>query len=252
MKRIVFFTIFFVLFTIQSYSFDAGKTLTSANKCYLQKDYDKAADLYSALLKNNYQTADIYFNLGNTYYKKQDWSSAILYYEKAKRLRPTDSDIEMNLKMANLQIIDKIDQVPQVFYARWYDAVSAKLNSGTWAWLSVIFIWLALICFVGFLFYKTPRAKQINFGLGVLSLFFTMFSIIIAVDVNKEEHTHNKGIIFDFSVYVKSSPESDSKNLFIIHNGSKVKIEDRVNNWYKIKLLNGHEGWVETKVLKRI
>jgi tetratricopeptide (TPR) repeat protein len=252
MKRIVFFTIFFVLFTIQSYSSDERTTLIVANKFYLQKDYDHAADLYFELLKKNYQTADIYYNLGNTYYKKQDWSSAILYYEKAKRLRPTDSDIEMNLKMANLQIIDKIEQVPQVFYARWYDAISAKLNSGTWAWLSVICIWLALVCFVGFLFYKTPRAKQINFGLGVIALFFTIFSIIIAADVNREEHTHNKGIIFDFSVYVKSSPESDSKNLFIIHNGSKVKIEDRVNNWYKIKLLNGHEGWVETKVLKRI
>lgn len=252
MKRLVFFMIFFVLFTIQSYSFDAEKTLTQANKCYLQKDYDKAADLYFDLLKHDYQSADIYFNLGNTYYKVQNWSSAILYYEKAKRLRPTDSDIEMNLKMANLQIIDKIEPVPQVFYARWYDSISEKLNSDTWAWLSVIFIWLALVCFAGFLFYKTPRAKQINFGLGVLLLFFTIFSIIISIDVNKDEHTHNKGIIFDFSVYVKSSPESDSKNLFIIHNGSKVKIEDRVNNWYKIKLLNGHEGWVETKVLKRI
>ncbi len=252
MKRLILLMIFFALFTLQSFSFDSEKTLAQANQCYLQKDYKKAANLYFELLDNNYKTADVYFNLGNTYYKVQDWSSAILYFEKAKRLRPTDSDIDMNLKMANLQIIDKIDQVPQVFYARWYNSISAKLNSGTWAWLSVMFIWLALVCFVGFLFYKTPRAKQTNFGLGVLSLFFTILSIVIAVDVNKAEHTHNKGIIFDFSVYVKSSPGNDSKNLFIIHNGSKVKIEDRVNNWYKIKLLNGHEGWVETKVLKRI
>jgi tetratricopeptide (TPR) repeat protein len=237
---------------MQSYSYDAQKTLKTANNSYLNKDYNKAADLYNDLIKHNYQSADIYFNLGNTYYKSQDWSSAILYYEKAKRLKPTDGDIDINLKMANLQIIDKIEPVPQVFYAQWYDSISEKLNSGTWAWISVIFIWLALVCFVGFLFYKTPRAKQINFGLGVLTLFFTIICIIIAVDVNNDENTHNKGIIFDYSVYVKSSPENDSKNLFIIHNGSKVKIEDRVNNWYKIRLLNGHEGWVETKVLQRI
>lgn len=252
MKKFIFSFIVFFIFSLFLQADQADNKFQLANKLYLQKDYTNAGILYHKLLKEKYKTAEIYFNLGNCYYKSENWAPAILYYEKAKLLAPSDKDIELNLKMANLKIIDKIETVPQVFFIKWYNSLKASINSSTWAWISVIFFWLALIAICGFLFFKTARAKRLNFAFALISLLFTIFSIVIATDTFISENKHDTAIIFEYNVYVKSSPENDGKNLFIIHSGTKVKIEDKVANWYKIKLQNGNEGWLESKVLRRI
>lgn len=222
------------------------------NNAYRNGDYLKAIDKYEKILNNGYNNAEIYYNLGNAYFKLKKMPEAILNYEKAMKLNPSDEDIRFNLRVANLQTVDKIEPLPMMFYEKWWQALTDWFSSAVWSALMIIFIWLGFIGLAAYLFMFSPGIKKISFFVAVISFVIAIFSFIFANTSYVHETSEESAIIFSESVYVKSSPDKESTDLFILHEGTKVKILDQVGGWTKIRLANGNVGWLKRSSIETI
>ncbi len=215
-----------------------------ANLAYQKQEYDKAIEIYNSLIAKRQFAPELYFNLGNAYYKQGDIPRSILNYERALKMDPKDEDAQFNLKIALLNVIDKIDPVPQIFYKRWMNSLTELLSSNAWGKLVIAILWLSLCTSLLYLFGSSVRSRKLGFllTLGLLVLFSSSF--ILAARSHSKTYREESAIVMSASVYVKSSPDPKGTDLFIIHEGSKVELLDELNNWKKIKLLNGSIGWL--------
>lgn len=222
------------------------------NEYYQQKKYDKAIETYDSLVQSGYEGASLYYNLGNSYYKTGKMGYAILYYEKALKLAPGDDDIIHNLSLANLKIIDKVESLPQFFLFQWWEGLLAFFSSSGWTIVTYAF-YLLLIFSIGFYFYiKNPLHQKIILMTGVAALLlFLITGALLTIKVNRELNV-KKGIIVQNVVNVKLSPDAGSNDAFIVHEGLKVTLEDKVDNWIKVRLQDGKVGWVPKVDLKVI
>ena len=223
-----------------------------ANSLYQQGNYEEAAKLYKEKLNSGNESAVIYFNLGNAYYKLNNIAQSILNYERAKRLSSADEDIDFNLKLANLKVVDKVEEIPQLFYKRWGHSFSQVFSLDNWALAAIIFCWLTVIAAVLFVLSKSIFPKKIFFFLGLTTILITLFAFFFAQHQHNLQTSTKAAIVFESNVYVKSSPDEKSVDLFILHEGSKVQILDQIGVWEKIKLANGNEGWMKAEGLEVI
>jgi tetratricopeptide (TPR) repeat protein len=250
LKNILTVLLFIIAFGTKAQSPDS--LMKIANNAYNQGLYDSAINVYNKIAAMDVESPELYYNLGNTWFKKGETPHAILYYEKAKKLAPNDEDINYNLGIANSMIVDKIEKVPRLFFEKWWDYFYNLLDADKWA---VIFLvaWALLVFFTGLFFLSSSRGtKKLAFFLGLLFIFITGTSYSLASQKHKHAITHNEAIVFTPTLTVKSSPTQTSVDLFVIHEGTKVKILDRVDNWVKIKISNGSIGWIPEKDVAEI
>ncbi len=226
--------------------------MMKANMAYDHQMYDSAADIYQQVLKMGVVSPGLYYNLGNVYFRKKDVPSAILYYEKAKKLSPNDPDILYNLNRANSMIVDKIDKVPELFLKRWWNYFYNLFDADTWAVLSLIsFAFLVLMVGI-FVLSQKRKTRKISFFIGLIFVLFTFVSFGLASQRTYYTQRHNEAIVFTPAVTVKSSPSANSVDLFVVHEGTKIKIMDVVDHWVKIKIQNGSIGWLPQSSLRKI
>ncbi len=247
--------LFIFLFISSSLSLSANNNqavIDTANLDYSKGLYDKAIDLYQKVINNGYDCAELYYNLGNAYFKTNDIPSAILYYEKAKKLKPNDDDINYNLKVANSKIIDKIDVTPEFFLKKWWRNLYNLYSVNAWAKISVSCVILFSILFLIYFLSKKITIKKISFYLGIVFLIIAISSLIFSYKRYNSFKYQKEAIVFNPSVTVKSSPDENSVDLFVVHQGTKVKIIDKLGNWYEIKITNGSVGWLEDSTVKNI
>ena len=226
--------------------------LDSAKNNYKNKNYEKALKSYKSILKSGYEAADVYYNMGNCYYKLDSIPYAILYYEKAKLLSPNDDDILFNLKIANLKTIDKLDVLPKFFLTEWFDNFIDIFNTDTWAYISISSFIIFLLLILLFFFSRKISLKRLSF---YFSLFFLIISFMGFSFSKKQKNKitqHNYAIIITPTVTAKSSPDDSGTDAFIIHEGVKVKLQDKVGEWSEIKLSDGSVGWIKTSDFKII
>ncbi|MFH1052027.1 MAG: tetratricopeptide repeat protein [bacterium] len=226
--------------------------LDRANVLYSKGEYQEALDIYQELIRQGYSSLELNYNIGNTYFKLNKIPDAILFYERAKRLAPDDEDLDFNLKVANLKIVDKINTVPKLFFIEWYDYLSEMYSSTTWSYFIIIFIWLTFIFLAGYYLIWNIAVRKMSFFASAASLIIAVFCIIFAIEQSRMEQSLDEAIIFSPSVYIKSSPDKESTDLFILHEGTKVKILDEVGNWKKIKISDGNIGWLPNKTIEII
>ena len=223
-----------------------------ANNAYNEGLYDSAVATYHRILDKGLESANLYYNLGNAYFKSNDIPSAILYYEKAKKLNPRDEDINYNLALTNTMIVDKIEKLPEMFYKKWWNYFYNLFDADVWAVVSIV-SFAVLVLFTGmFVLGNSRKTKRLAFFLGLLVLLVTATSFGLASQKYYYGKTHTEAIIFTPVVTVKSSPSANAVDLFVIHEGSKVKILDRVDGWVKIRIQNGSIGWLPGEDLKEI
>lgn len=251
-KLFVALFLFLAFISLRAENIDYKGVFEHANQLYINKDYAGAVKEYQKLIDNDVKSAEIYFNLANAYYRLRKTAEAIYYYEKAKRINPNDEDINFNLNVANLRVIDKFKTVPKFFLTEWYEDLINAFSSDNWALWAIVSLWVTMVFMIAFLFVWSPVTKKSLFAMSVLMLIVFVFSLIFTYERTKIENTHNDAIIFSSSVYVKSSPEAKSTDLFILHVGTKVKVKDKIGEWYEIKLPNGSVGWVPINDLKII
>ncbi len=252
MKRAIWVFIFVFLATFTLFTKDPYKLFEQANDYFRKGDYDKAIELYQEILSNGFVAKEVYFNLGNAYFRQQQYHLAILNYERAKLLDPSDPDVDYNLKLANSFIVDKFDTVPKFFLVQWWEALRDSLNSSGWAVVSLIFVWGAFVSFTIFLLSKSVSWKKVALPIGVFLLILFVGTSLVTASRYSFETSSKQAIILAASCYVKSSPEMNSKDLFIVHQGTKVEILDRIGDWLKVKFPNGNIGWLEIKDLEEI
>jgi tetratricopeptide (TPR) repeat protein len=243
-----------LVFLLTGVSFASGidSLFYKANAAYNNQYYEDAINNYQKIVDAGYESADLYYNLGNAFFKNDEIPSAILYYEKALKLKPNDEDIRYNLDVANTRIVDRIEPMPELFYKRWWRSFYNMFTANTWAKISTGGFILFIVLLSFYLLSKRIRIRKIAFFTGVVILFITLFAF--AVSFQKYQHLLNQkeAIVFTPTITVKSSPNPNSVDLFVIHEGSKVEIRDKVGSWYEIRIANGSVGWLPESSLKSI
>ena len=226
--------------------------MSKANNAYDHQQYDAALALYNKIIQEGFVSPKLYYNLGNSYFRKKNIPEAILYYEKAKKLDPNNENIQYNLGIANSMIVDKIEPVPEFFLKRWWNYFYNLFGPDTWTTLFIL-SFTVLIVFVGiFILSHERRTRKWSFFLGFIFLLTSITSLGLASQRTYYSENHNEAIMFTPSVTVKSSPSPSSVDLFVLHSGTKVQIRDHVDGWIKIKIRNGSIGWLPEASLREI
>lgn len=234
------------------FAFNPDSIIQTANNAYNQGLYDSALNTYDLVINEGIESGELYYNMGNAYYKNNDIASAILYYEKAKKLLPNDEDIIYNLNIANSMIVDKIEKVPELFYNKWWKFFYNMLGADAWTIFALISFTLLVVTVGLFIISKNRQNRKLSFYMGLLFLFITIASFGLASQKYYYGIEKNEAIVFTSSITVKSSPTQNAVDLFVIHEGTKVKIIDKIDNWTEIKIQNGSIGWLPNSSLKNI
>ena len=249
MKRIIN-TILAILFTVAVFA--QADLIQKANEHYTKEEFQKAIDGYNQILIAGIESPEVYFNLGNAYYKTKQYTLSILNYERAKLLAPDDEDIEFNLQVANQKVVDSIQELPGIFIVRWWNAIVNSQTTDTWASIS-IFSFVVFLTMLGFYFFaKTSEVKRITFWSGCFLIMLTIFSWSFAAKQKSRLVNHSFAIVMQPTVTVKSSPSENGTKLFVIHEGLKVRITDKLGDWVEIRLADGNKGWLLTESIERI
>lgn len=225
------------------------RAFTRANDTYKNADYKRAAQMYEDLVASGIESEEVYFNLGNCYYKSGNMAAAILNYERAQRLAPTDEDIDFNLSLAQSRITDKIDPAPQFFVIKWWRMFVALATPSAWSLAGIVLVWLFIVAAALFFIARSPSFKKTMFAMGLVLLFCATLMFTFAFQ------QHNKAtsaIVFASSVVVKSEPQEESKDLFVLHEGTKIDILGMDGEWYKVRIADGSVGWMRLNTVRII
>ncbi|MGB0887518.1 MAG: tetratricopeptide repeat protein [Vicingaceae bacterium] len=244
--------IFMTLFITMSSFASSTENFTKANAFYTEGKYQEAIESYQAILSQDQFSTDIYFNLGNCYYKTDDIPNSILYYEKALKLQPDNEDALFNLKMANKKTIDKIDRLPELFIGNTWRTLVTSKTVESWAYYSVGLIFLSLLLFISYLLMQQVIIKKAGFYAGFLFLGLSMFTLLMASQHNAIVEQATEAIIFAPTTTIQSEPNTNAEKLFTLHEGTKVTLLQESADWSKIKLPNGNVGWIKSEEIKSI
>ena len=244
--------IFIILFTKIIFPSELESLFKEGNENYLKGKYQETIRIFESIYEKGYEGESLFYNLGNAYYRIGKVGLAILYYEKAKKLSPSDEDINYNLAFANSKIVDKIETLPKFFIFDWWENTLALFSISGWTYLSYV-LYLLILGSIGYYYFaRSLKTQRISFYSGVISGLFLILTIIfLIVNLNRELNVRY-GVIVEQVVVTKFSPDQNSKDAFIVHEGIKVIAEDKVNNWVKIKLIDGKVGWLNEKNLRII
>ena len=224
-------------------------TKQNADDCYRKGNYQQAIIDYNNLLKEGV-SADVYYNLGNAYYRSDSLANAILCYERAHLLSPGDKDINFNLQFANSKTIDKITPANEVIFITWYKSLVNLTNVDTWARLGIVSIVVALVLVLIYLFASRVAFRKIGFFGSIAFLALFLCSTLFATQQKSALEHRNGAIILAPSVSVKQSPVNNAPESFVIREGTKVEITDNgMKGWKGIKLGDGREGWIHSSGL---
>lgn len=222
------------------------------NKAYSTGSYSTAVDLYKTVVNAGYESPELFYNIGNSYFKMNDFANAILWYERAKRIDPSNEDIDFNLNVANTKISDKIEPLPELFYKRWFNALVQLFPVDSWAIMGIIFFIAGLLCGILYLASRVLILRKIGFWLGAALILIAGLSIGFAWSGYSFTKATSEAIVFAPTITVKSSPDEKSTDLFVIHEGTKVRLLDNISGWYEIRIANGSVGWLPANSLEKI
>ena len=225
--------------------------LTKANSLYNENAFDSALVVYKSIVDQGYSSATLYYNIGNTYYKLRNYPLAIYYYEKSLKLEPNNEDTQHNIEIAKLFLTDKIESVPELFIKTWWNNLSDAFTINTWAIITLVLIGISLTCIFFYITAKTRSLRKSMFFSGIIMIVLLICSLSISVNKYNYMNSYDEGIIISPTITIKSSPSASSVDLFVLHEGSKVKILDNTDGWDKIKIANGSIGWLpDSSVIK--
>ncbi|KAF2512052.1 tetratricopeptide repeat protein [Flavobacterium zhairuonense] len=246
MKNIVY------LFLLITQVFFAQR-FEKGNAMYQRGNYQEAIQAYEAVIKENKQhSAELYFNLANSYYKLNKVAPAIYNYEKALVLKPHDQDVLNNLKFAKKLTIDEIKEVPKVGFAKLIQNFTGIFDYNTWAKISVGIAFLFLLSFIGYYFSQITLTKRIYF----IGMFVLLIVLGLSVSAGMSEKSHfdndRPAIVFAELSEVRSEPQKGGAAIFLLHEGAKVYVTEVLGQWKKIELTDGTEGWIDGSTIKEV
>jgi tetratricopeptide (TPR) repeat protein len=224
--------------------FNAGSELYSAGK------YQEALDTWLYLYNTGYRSAELNYNIGNAYFKLANVPVSVLFYERALLLKPADEDILYNLQIARTLAVDKFKEIPELFFVTWFNFISLSTSSNRWAVIGLISFIIFLVMLSVYFYSKNYKFKVTGFWIALFTLLFSALSISFSARNHSLVFKSEKAIIMSPQVNGKSSPDQSGTDLFLLHEGTKVTVGEKVGEWFEIKLSDGNKGWVPSNCLE--
>ncbi|MEM9362924.1 MAG: tetratricopeptide repeat protein [Bacteroidota bacterium] len=248
MQKILVLCMALLVFTL-SYSQNNG-LFTQATEHYNKGEFSKAIENYQQILENGEHSAELYFNLANCHYKLNNIGPSIYYYEKALLLNPNDGEVKNNLTYAQNMRLDAVEEMPQTEIAKVYSSFINMFSFDGWSYLSIILVGLFVLGYLAYYFLRSASHKRIAFITGIFSLILGVIAILMAYLQYQEYKSNNPAIVFAKEVKITSEPNEQSETVFILHEGTKVNVLDKLNDWQKIKIADGQTGWIKNENVK--
>ena len=224
----------------------------SANELYQEGDYETALALYRRILDAGFESADLYYNMGNAAFRSNSIGYAILYYEKALKLDPFHRDALHNLEFVSRYRVDTFEQVPRLFIRTWIEQLVRVFPERTWSILSLTLFALILASAVVYLFARRLPLKKTGFFTALFALLFFLVALFSGIAQHHHIQQPDAAIIVSPSVVVRSSPSETGTELFILHEGTRVDLNERVTGWRNIRVIDGREGWIRSEDFESI
>jgi len=244
-KRYILIVIFISLIVRIAVSQDTNKDKFYQGVTYFTAgSYKEALKIWTDIYNTGYRSANLDYNIGNAYFKLNNIPSAILFYERAYLLKPADENINYNLQIARTLIVDRFQEIPELFFIKWYNFVSLFLSTNSWAKISITSFILFLLLLSLYIYSSRYRHKLIGFWLGVFFIVLSLTSLAFTIRNKSLVYDSRKAIISSPMVNGKSSPDKSGNDIFVLHEGTKVTVEDEVGEWSEIRLSDGNKGWV--------
>jgi tetratricopeptide repeat protein len=250
-KAFLFLPLLFCL----SFFFSAqlsAQTKSDVDNLYQKGNYVQAVKGYEKLLKQG-ESAALYYNLGNCYYRLDNIPHAVLSYERAQRLAPSDEDIRFNLQLAQSKTIDNLTPESEMIFVTWYKALVNLFSIDSWAYLSLVCLFISIVALVVYLFVDIEILRKLSKIVLPLFFFFFLINTFFAIQQVYLLDSETHGIIMSPSAVVRKMPDQKSADSFILHEGSKVRIIDNsMSQWTEIKLSDGRQGWIKADNVEAI
>jgi tetratricopeptide (TPR) repeat protein len=216
----------------------------AANQLYQEGKYELALETYGEIILSGYESADLYYNMGNAAYRSNSIGYAILYFEKTLKLDPSHEDAANNLEFASRYRVDTFEEVPELFLRTWIRSFFLILPERSWSILA-LFLFVLIICTVlMYIYARKLGLKKLGFYVALISIFLFFLSFTGALRHHRSMVNPDSAIILSPSVVVRSTPSESGTELFILHEGTRVKIKEGVTGWQNIRVIDGREGWI--------
>lgn len=220
------------------------------NSQYAQGNYQEAVTAYEQVVNLDYESAALYFNLANSYYKLNRVAPSVYYYEKALQLKPNDAAIKNNLSFAQNMTIDAITPLPQNTFKKWNNTLLSLFSIDNWAILTVVLILLATLSFIIYYFSVATGRKRVFFTITFVAFFLGLVSLFMAFQAQSNAKNMQYAIIFSAEVGVHAAPNLSSDEVFMLHEGTKTRVTEENGEWLRIVLADGKEGWIPRSDLR--
>ena len=243
MKRIIILTALLLMSVVGTMAQTSAEHWEAGNSAYIEGNYDKAIEEYTAILNGGEYSMKLYCNLANAYFKAGAMGKAILYYNKALRIAPSQEDIRHNLALAEAQTKDRIAVIPEFFLNRWMRTMRNSMSCTAWSVLSLLMLGVMLAFGLLFLLASRIRWRKMGFY-GALSAFMLFVATTsFAISSRNDMLSHDEAIVMGTAISVKSSPDRSATDLFVLHEGTKVKVLTEVDEWVEVVIADGKKGW---------
>lgn len=219
---------------------------------YAAGNYKEALKPWIDIYNSGYRSGSLNYNIGNAYFKLGDIPNAILFYERAYLLKPADDNINYNLQIAKSLTVDRFNEIPELFFMKWFNFISLMLRGNTWSIISLADFLICLVFLSLYIYSSKYRLKVASFWIALVFLVFSIGGIACSWQNRALVSDSHKGIITVPQISGKSSPDSSGTDLFVIHEGTKVTIGEELGGWYEITLSDGNKGWIPTNSLNII
>ena len=233
----------------QTVDTDTDTLWERAGTLYTAGDYNGALMVYDSISSAGWASAKLFYNMGNAYFKSGKIGEAILYYNKAQKLAPADDDVAYNLAYANSFVKDKIEVVPEFFLKEWFSALGDTMSSDSWAVLSLVALGLTLAFGLVYLLGAKRRVRKVGFVVALVGAVVTIATGGFAAAERRDVLDCSEAVVVSSAAAGKSSPDRTSKDIFILHEGTKVKVLDTYGAWNEIRIADGNEGWISSSAI---
>ena len=231
-----------------AFSFDAVAAdeplWTGAAEAYAGGNWQEALDMYKQIEAQGRVSDRLYYNIANAYYKNGNLGECILYYEKALKLNPSNADARFNLDIARESVLDRIEVVPEFILVKWVRDVKYLLSSNAWAWIALAAVFLVAVLLLAFRFGRSRGGRTTAFVFACLALLAGIVAYLFSLSERGDVMRESEAVIMQPVTSVKSSPGEEGKSLFILHEGTKVQILDKLGSWDKVEISDGRQGWL--------
>ena len=234
-----------LIFCSGSIAFADNDLLKNAEKAYDEKKYRRAIESYEKLIGEGYTAYQLYYNLGNAYYRNNELGKAIYNYELARKLQPDDEDVRINLAIASSKTIDKIDSKENFFISAVKTNVLSSLSTRAWAWITIAFVLVFSVLFFVYMSSGRLAIKRASFIGAAFGLLAFTVTYMLGYSATQAKYENKFAIILSRETRVMNEPTPAATSKFGLHEGTRVHVVDRNGDWLLIRLDNGNEGWLK-------